>query len=107
MYLQHIFLVDGIRNGEVSFDDSVTNALNIQNKIKFLSILSFYNSFFKILVRTNINLSGFLAEQITTKNTLLIVTENIHDKHLAQMEAKLKLLELNKEFLYANHLSSK
>lgn len=33
-----------------------------------------------ILERANLNLSGFLAEQIVTKNTFLIVTENMHAK---------------------------
>jgi hypothetical protein len=37
------------------------------------------------------------VEQISTKNTLLIDTENIHAKPSAQTEAKYQLLEQNKE----------
>lgn len=43
-------------------------------------IYFFTINFFWILERANLNLSGLLVEQIATKNTFLIVTENMHAK---------------------------
>lgn len=73
-------MVYGIRSGEGSFDDSIANALAYKAKLNSGTFYLFTINFCENLQRANLNLSGFLVEQIAAKNTLLIVTEQLHAK---------------------------